>query len=255
MTRPGRARVPRACSHHAGRGSPAAIRCPGSELPAAMKVLVTGSSGLIGSELVSFFDARAAAVVGIDNNMRADFFGREGDTAWNLAHLHNTTRQFRHYDLDVRDRGGLTSLFKNEGPFHLIVHCAAQPSHDLAAKRPFDDFDVNAVGTLNVLEATRLLSPEAVFVLMSTNKVYGDAPNELPLRELPLRWEYARRQDHDGITEEMRVDRSKHTVFGASKIAADVMTQEYGRYFGLRTVCLRGSCLTGPNHSGVELHG
>jgi CDP-paratose 2-epimerase len=223
--------------------------------PATMKILVTGSSGLIGSELVSFFDARAAAVVGVDNNMRADFFGREGDTGWNLERLRNTTRHFRHHDLDVRNRAGLTSLFKGEGPFHLIVHCAAQPSHDLAAKRPLDDFDVNAVGTLNVLEATRLLSPEAVFVLMSTNKVYGDAPNDLPLRELPLRWDYARSQDHEGITEEMRIDRSKHSVFGASKVAADVMTQEYGRYFGMRTVCLRGSCLTGPNHSGVELHG
>lgn len=220
-----------------------------------MRVLVTGSSGLIGSEIVSFFDMRAEAVVGVDNNMRADFFGIEGDTGWNLQRLRRTARHFRHHDLDVRDRPGLAAVFKEEGPFHLIVHCAAQPSHDLAAKRPLDDFDVNAVGTLNLLESTRLLSPEAVFVLMSTNKVYGDAPNELPLLELPLRWDYARSQDHDGITEEMRIDRSKHSVFGASKVAADVMTQEYGRYFGMRTVCLRGGCLTGPNHSGVELHG
>jgi CDP-paratose 2-epimerase len=220
-----------------------------------MRVLVTGSSGLIGSEIVSFFDTHAEAVVGVDNNMRADFFGIEGDTGWNLQRLRHTTRHFRHHDLDVRDRAGLAAVFKEEGPFHLIVHCAAQPSHDLAAKRPLDDFDVNAVGTLNLLESTRLLSPEAVFVLMSTNKVYGDAPNELPLDELPLRWDYARSQDHDGITEEMRIDRSKHSVFGASKVAADVMTQEYGRYFGMRTVCLRGGCLTGPNHSGVELHG
>ena len=220
-----------------------------------MRVLVTGSSGLIGSELVTFFDARAEAVVGVDNNMRADFFGREGDTAWNLERLRGATRHFRHHDLDVRDREGVAGLFEKEGPFHLIVHCAAQPSHDLAAKRPLDDFDVNAVGTLNLLEATRRLSPEAVFVLMSTNKVYGDAPNELPLRELPLRWDYARGEDHDGVTEAMRIDRSKHSVFGASKVAADVMTQEYGRYFGMRTVCLRGGCLTGPNHSGVELHG
>lgn len=220
-----------------------------------MRVLVTGSSGLIGSEIVSFFDTRAEAVVGVDNNMRADFFGIEGDTGWNLQRLRHTTRHFQHHDLDVRDRAGLTAVFREEGPFHLIVHCAAQPSHDLAAKRPLDDFDVNAVGTLNLLESTRLLSPEAVFVLMSTNKVYGDAPNELPLLELPLRWDYARSQDHDGITEEMRIDRSKHSVFGASKVAADVMTQEYGRYFGMRTVCLRGGCLTGPNHSGVELHG
>lgn len=216
---------------------------------------MTGSSGLIGSEIVSFFDARAEVVVGVDNNMRADFFGTEGDTGWNLQRLRRTTRHFRHHDLDVRDRAGLAAVFKEEGPFQLIVHCAAQPSHDLAAKRPLDDFDVNAVGTLNLLESTRLLSPEAVFVLMSTNKVYGDAPNELPLRELPLRWDYARSEDHDGITEEMRIDRSKHSVFGASKVAADVMTQEYGRYFGMRTACLRGGCLTGPNHSGVELHG
>ena len=220
-----------------------------------MRLLVTGSSGLIGSEIVSFFDTHAEAVVGVDNNMRADFFGSEGDTGWNLQRLRQTTRHFRHHDLDVRDRPGLAAVFKGEGPFHLIVHCAAQPSHDLAAKRPLDDFDVNAVGTLNLLESTRLLSPEAVFVLMSTNKVYGDAPNELPLLELPLRWDYARSQDHDGITEEMRIDRSKHSVFGASKVAADVMTQEYGKYFGMKTGTFRGGCLTGPNHSGVELHG
>jgi CDP-paratose 2-epimerase len=210
---------------------------------------------LIGSELVTFFDPEAEAVIGVDNNMRADFFGREGDTAWNLARLQRTTRHFQHHHLDVRDRSGLAALFEQEGPFDLIVHCAAQPSHDLAARRPIDDFDVNAVGTLNLLETTRRLSPEAVFILMSTNKVYGDAPNELPLRELPLRWDYARREDREGITEQMRIDRSKHSIFGASKVAADVMTQEYGRYFGMRTVCLRGGCLTGPNHAGVELHG
>jgi CDP-paratose 2-epimerase len=220
-----------------------------------MRVLVTGSSGLIGSELVAFFDARAEAVVGVDNNMRADFFGQEGDTSWNLERLRRTTRRFRHHDLDVRDRDGLAAVLRSEGPFDLIVHCAAQPSHELAARRPLDDFEVNAVGTLNLLETTRLLSPEAVFVLMSTNKVYGDAPNELPLRELPRRWDYARREDHDGITEDMRIDRAKHSIFGASKVAADVMTQEYGRYFGMRTVSLRGGCLTGPHHAGVELHG
>jgi CDP-paratose 2-epimerase len=220
-----------------------------------MKILITGSSGLIGSELVTFFDVRARAIVGVDNNMRADFFGPEGDTRWNLDRLRRTTHNFRHHDLDVRDRAGVASLFHAEGPFDLIVHCAAQPSHDLAAKRPFDDFDVNAVGTLNLLEATRRASPEAVFVLMSTNKVYGDAPNELPLVERRRRWDYARGEDHDGITEAMRIDQSKHSIFGASKVAADVLTQEYGRYFGMRTACLRGGCLTGPNHSGVELHG
>jgi CDP-paratose 2-epimerase len=220
-----------------------------------MKLVVTGSSGLIGSELVSFFDPRAQAVIGIDNNMRADFFGPDGDTTWNLNRLRNTTRHFCHYDLDVRNRSGLHELFTQQGPFDLIVHCAAQPSHDLAAQRPVDDFDVNAVGTLNLLEVSRQLSPKAVFVLMSTNKVYGDAPNELPLKELSTRWEYAQPQDYDGISEEMRIDRSKHSIFGASKVAADVMAQEYGRYYGMNTTALRGSCLTGPHHAGVELHG
>ena len=220
-----------------------------------MKLVVTGSSGLIGSELVSFFDPRARAVIGIDNNMRADFFGPDGDTTWNLNRLRSTTRHFCHYDLDVRNRSGLHELFTQQGPFDLIVHCAAQPSHDLAAQRPVDDFDVNAVGTLNLLEVSRQLSPKAVFVLMSTNKVYGDAPNELPLKELSTRWEYAQPQDYDGISEEMRIDRSKHSIFGASKVAADVMAQEYGRYYGMNTTALRGSCLTGPHHAGVELHG
>jgi CDP-paratose 2-epimerase len=220
-----------------------------------VSVLVTGSSGLIGSELVAYFDTRAELVAGVDNNMRADFFGRGGDTRWNLQRLRETCPRFRHYELDVRDRDGLDRLYRDAGGFDLVIHCAAQPSHDLAAARPFDDFDVNAVGTMNVLETTRRRSPDAVFVFLSTNKVYGDAPNELPLVELDRRWEYARPEDHDGVTEEMRVDRSKHSIFGASKLAADVMTQEYGRYFGMKTHCLRGGCLTGPNHSGVELHG
>jgi CDP-paratose 2-epimerase len=220
-----------------------------------MKVLITGSSGLIGSELVSYFDQRAQSVVGIDNNMRAEFFGPEGDTLWNLRRLKQATRHFRAHDVDVRDRQALHSVFRGDGPFDLVVHCAAQPSHDLAARRPYDDFDVNAGGTLNVLETTRRLSPEAVFVFMSTNKVYGDAPNELPLKELSLRWDYARKEDFAGITEQMRIDASKHSIFGASKVAADVMVQEYGRYFGMRTCSLRCGCLTGPNHSGVELHG
>ena len=220
-----------------------------------MRVLVTGSTGLIGSELVLHFDRRASVVVGIDNDMRADFFGPEGSTRWNLARLRAGAKHLRHYDLDVRDRTALTRVFRDEGPFDLVIHCAAQPSHDLAARRPFDDFDVNAVGTLNLLETCRLLSPEAVFVFMSTNKVYGDAPNEIPLEELETRWDYACPDDRAGITEAMRIDRAKHSVFGASKVAADVMTQEYGRYFGMRTHCLRGGCLTGPQHSGVELHG
>ena len=220
-----------------------------------MKVFITGSSGLIGSELVRYFDQRAQAVVGIDNNMRADFFGPEGDTRWNLRSLMQTTQHFQTHDVDVRDRGRLERLFRDEAPFDLIVHCAAQPSHDLAARRPFDDFDVNATGTLNVLEITRQLSPEAVFVHLSTNKVYGDAPNELLLKELATRWDYALEKDHAGITEQMRVDASKHSLFGCSKLAADIMVQEYGRYFGMKTCCLRCGCLTGPNHSGVELHG
>jgi CDP-paratose 2-epimerase len=220
-----------------------------------VQVLVTGSSGLIGSELAMYFDERAERVIGVDNNMRADFFGPDGDTSWNLRRMLATTRHFEHRPADVRDRDGLARLFRDDGPFDLVIHCAAQPSHDLAASRPFDDFDVNAVGTMNLLETTRLHSPDAVFVLLSTNKVYGDAPNELPLVELEHRWEYARPEDHDGITEAMRIDQSKHSVFGASKVAGDVMTQEYGRYFGLKTHCLRGGCLTGPNHAGVELHG
>lgn len=220
-----------------------------------MKVFISGSSGLVGSELVAFFDSRATRVIGVDNNMRADFFGPEGDTTWNLQRLRQSTRRFSHHQLDIRDREGLSSLFTLEGPFDLIVHCAAQPSHDLAARRPFDDFDVNATGTLNVLEMTRQHCPEAVVVFMSTNKVYGDAPNELPLKELDRRWDYARPEDCQGVTEAMRIDRSKHSIFGVSKLAADVMTQEYGRYFGMQTHCLRGGCLTGPNHSGVELHG
>ena len=220
-----------------------------------MKVFITGSSGLIGSELVSYFDQRAMSVVGTDNNMRADFFGPEADTRWNLRRLMETTRHFRTYDTDVRDHQALRRLFQEEGPFDLVVHCAAQPSHDLAARRPLDDFGINATGTLNVLEATRQRSPDAVFVHMSTNKVYGDAPNELPLKELPQRWEYAREEDFVGIGEQMRIDSSKHSIFGASKVAADVMVQEYGRYFGMKTCCLRCGCLTGPNHSAVELHG
>jgi CDP-paratose 2-epimerase len=220
-----------------------------------MRVLVTGSAGLIGSELVAYFDERASSVIGIDNDMRADFFGQEGSTRWNLRRIRETTRHYRHHELDVRDRAGLAALFRGEGPFDLIIHCAAQPSHDLAASRAFDDFDVNAGGTMNLLETTKHASPDAVFVLMSTNKVYGDAPNELPLVELERRWDYARAEHHNGIDETMRIDQSKHSLFGASKLAADVMTQEYGRYFGMKTHCLRGGCLTGPHHSGVELHG
>jgi CDP-paratose 2-epimerase len=219
-----------------------------------MNVLVTGSSGLIGSEVVAYFAAAGNQVQGIDNNMRADFFGPQGDTQWNRERLLTAYPGFRHHDADIRNRAEVLRLVEEIRP-DLIVHAAAQPSHDLAASRPFDDFDVNATGTLNLLEATRRFAPEAAFVYMSTNKVYGDAPNELQLDELPMRWDYAEPAYKDGISEELRIDRSTHSVFGASKLAADVMVQEYGRYFGLRTCCLRGGCLTGPHHSGVELHG
>jgi CDP-paratose 2-epimerase len=219
-----------------------------------MRMLVTGSSGLIGSEVVSHFDAPGWEVHGFDNNMRADFFGPEGDTRWNQRRLEATCRRFRHHELDIRDRAEVLKAVEELRP-NAVVHAASQPSHDLAARRPFDDFDVNALGTLNLLEATRRFAPEAAFVFMSSNKVYGDAPNELPLCERDTRWDYARPEDYDGIREDMRIDRSKHSLFGASKVAADIMVQEYGRYFGMKTCSLRGGCLTGPHHSGVELHG
>ena len=218
------------------------------------KAIVTGSSGLIGSEAVSFLDERGWAVHGVDNNMRRDFFGEPGDTAWNLERLRSSTSHFVHHDLDIRDRAAILSLFETEQP-ELVVHAAAQPSHDLAASRPFDDFDVNAVGTLNLLEAMRRAAPESPFVFLSTNKVYGDAPNELELVELETRWDYADPAQREGVDETMRIDMTMHSLFGASKVAADVLVQEYGRYFGMPTVCFRGGCLTGPNHSGAELHG
>ena len=217
-------------------------------------LLVTGSSGLIGSEAVQTFDRLGWRVVGVDNNMRRRFFGEAGDTTWNLARLRTETRHFEPHDLDIRNREAIADLFRGTR-FDLVIHCAAQPSHDLAAKMPFDDFEVNALGTLNLLEATRQHSPEAVFILMSTNKVYGDAPNELPLRELPLRYDYARPEDWHGIDERCRIDQTLHSLFGASKASADLVAQEYGRYFGMAVGVFRGGCLTGPQHSGVELHG
>jgi CDP-paratose 2-epimerase len=218
------------------------------------RALVTGSSGLIGSEAVTFLDARGWEVHGVDNNMRRDFFGPDGDTTWNLERVRRATHHFTHHDVDVRDRAAMADLVRARRP-DLVIHCAAQPSHDLAKDRPFDDFDVNAGGTLNLLEAVRRHRPEAPFIHMSTNKVYGDAPNELPLVEKETRWDYARPEDHDGIDESCRVDACLHSLFGASKLAADVMVQEYGRYFGMPTACLRGGCLTGPHHAGAELHG
>src|SRR5271169_5549291 len=220
----------------------------------SVKILVTGSSGLIGSEAVRHFDGQGHEVVGVDNNMRRVFFGDAGDTLWNLARLKGATKQFTHMALDIRERAGIEQLFSAHR-FDLIVHCAAQPSHDKARDIPLLDFEVNAQGTINLLEATRQHCPEAVFVLFSTNKVYGDAPNEIPMKELATRWEYARPEDYDGVDETCRIDRTLHSLFGASKAAADLVAQEYGRYFGMKVGVFRGGCLTGPSHSGVELHG
>jgi CDP-paratose 2-epimerase len=217
-------------------------------------LLVTGSSGLIGSEVVEYFCNLGWTVHGIDNNMRADFFGPGGDTRWNQQRLEAKHKKFSHHELDIRDRRGVDAIIEQLRP-SLIVHAAAQPSHDLAAARPFDDFDVNANGTLNLLEATRRHIPQTPFACMSTNKVYGDRPNSIRLKETPTRWDYDDPEFADGIREDFSIDQSKHSLFGASKVAADVMVQEYGRYFGMYTCCLRGGCLTGPNHSGVELHG
>ncbi|HOE96602.1 MAG TPA: NAD-dependent epimerase/dehydratase family protein [Candidatus Sumerlaeota bacterium] len=218
------------------------------------KVLVTGSCGLIGSEAVLHYDRLGRDVHGIDNNMRRDFFGDKGDTTWVRRQLSEQAPRYRHHEIDIRDRGALEELFRGE-TFDLICHCAAQPSHDLSARRPMDDFDVNAVGTLNLLELTRRHCPEAVFICMSTNKVYGDGPNRLRLVEGDTRYDFADAKYQLGISEKFPIDRCLHTPFGASKVAADVMAQEYGHYFGIRTVVFRGGCLTGPRHSGVELHG
>ncbi len=219
-----------------------------------MRVIVTGSSGLIGSAAVRHWDALGDEVIGIDNDMRATFFGPDGSTQWNQSRLESETNHFRTESIDIRDRERIFDLFKNETP-DLIIHCAAQPSHDKAAAIPFLDFEVNANGTLNLLEATRQHAPDAVFCHMSTNKVYGDAPNELPLDELETRWEYSRDEDFEGIDESCRIDQTMHSLFGASKTAADIVAQEYGKYFGLKTGVFRGGCLTGASHSGVELHG
>src|SRR5579864_3664151 len=219
-----------------------------------MKVLVTGSSGLIGSEAVEYFDGQGHNITGVDNNMRRVFFGPQGDTLWNLERLKGSTRRFTHVSLDIRDREGVMVLFR-ENKFDLIIHCAAQPSHDKAAEIALLDFEVNAMGTVNLLEAARQHCREAAFVFMSTNKVYGDAPNEKPLTETPSRYDYADPADYEGIDENCRIDQTMHSLFGASKVAADIYAQEYGRYFGIGVGIFRGGCLTGPSHSGVELHG
>lgn len=219
-----------------------------------MKCIVTGSSGLIGSAVVEHFADLGHEIHGLDNNMRAHFFGLQGDTRWNQKRLEASIKSFHHHEIDIRDRNKMDAIIKELRP-DLIVHAAAQPSHDRAAAIPFDDFDTNAVGTLNLLEAARKWCPDSPFVFMSTNKVYGDAPNNIHMVELESRWDYADPAYVRGIPESFTIDQSKHSLFGASKVAADVMVQEYGRYFGMPTCCLRGGCLTGPNHTGVELHG
>lgn len=217
-------------------------------------VLVTGSCGLIGSEVSAYFARLGFSLTGIDNNLRATFFGPDGDTRWSLERLERSCPKYRHTNLDIRDREGVLALVQDLRP-SLIIHTAAQPSHDRAAAIPFLDFEVNAVGTLNLLEAARQFCPESPFIHMSTNKVYGDLPNSIPLCETETRWDYADPAYENGIPETFSIDQSKHSLFGASKVAADVVVQEYGRYFNMPTCCLRGGCLTGPNHSGVELHG
>ncbi len=220
--------------------------------------VITGSGGLVGSEAAAHFAGLGFDIVGIDNNMREVFFGPEGSTSWNVARLRRTLgRGYRHHDLDVRDMAGIDALVAQLGTaVELVIHTAAQPSHDWAAREPLTDFGINAVGTLNMLEATRRHCPEAVFIFTSTNKVYGDAPNSLPFEEREQRWEIDPRHTYaGGIREDMPIDMSLHSVFGASKVAADVMVQEYGRYFEMRTACFRGGTLTGPNHSASELHG
>jgi CDP-paratose 2-epimerase len=220
-------------------------------------VIVTGSAGLIGSEAVRHFAAKGLDVVGIDNDMRAVFFGGEASTSWMRDDLTRTLKRYTHRSVDIRDRDAIDAIFEHYGPeIKLVVHTAAQPSHDWAARDPRMDFEVNANGTQNLLEATRRFCPEAVFIFTSTNKVYGDTPNRLPLVELENRWEIDPSHPYKlGIDEKMSIDGSMHSVFGASKVAADIMVQEYGRYFGMKTVCFRGGCLTGPQHSGTQLHG
>ncbi len=224
-----------------------------------MKIaLITGSAGLIGSESVAFFSEKFDLVVGIDNNLRQYFFGAESSTEWNKNRLTESFPNYRHYNADIRNVEELASIFKEYGnDVKMVIHTAAQPSHDWAAREPFTDFTVNANGTLNMLELTRQNCPEAVFIFTSTNKVYGDNPNFLPLVETETRWEIAENHLYykDGIDENLSIDHTKHSLFGVSKVAADIMVQEYGRYFGMKTGVFRGGCLTGPNHSGAQLHG
>tara|TARA_B100002052_G_C15859793_1_gene589474 strand:+ start:538 stop:1590 length:1053 start_codon:yes stop_codon:yes gene_type:complete len=219
-----------------------------------MNILITGSSGLIGSEAVEYYSKRGHAVTGIDNNMRKYFFGEKGDTIWNVKRLKNKYKTYSHFDIDVRDYEKVDELIKKY-KFDCIIHCAAQPSHDKAAEIPLIDFHVNATGTLNLLEATRIHSAETVFIYMSTNKVYGDTPNKIPLIELDTRWDYKNKKDYNGINEKLTIDQSTHSLFGASKLSGDIIAQEYGKYFNMNVGIFRGGCLTGPMHSGVQLHG
>ena len=219
--------------------------------------IISGSAGLVGSETVAYFAAKGMDVVGIDNGMRKEFFGEEASTAWVRDRLKREIKSYTHHDVDIRNQQEVTRIFQHRGnDIKLIVHTAAQPSHDWAARNPMVDFTVNAQGTLVLLEATRQFAPEATFIFVSTNKVYGDTPNYLPLIEQDTRWEIDPNHEYaGGIPETMSIDHTMHSLFGASKVAADVLVQEYGRYFGMRTACFRGGCLTGPNHSGTQLHG
>lgn len=217
-------------------------------------IIVTGSAGLIGSEASRHYDRQGWRVVGVDNNLRREFFGADGDTSWQRRRLEDSCPNYRHVEIDIRDREAIFKLFQEVRP-NAVIHCAAQPSHDLAARIPFADFEVNGLGTLNLLEATRQAAAEAPFVFMSTNKVYGDGPNFVPLVELETRYDFADQAYADGIPESFSIDQTKHSLFGASKVAADILVQEYGRYFGMNTVAFRGGCLTGAGHSGAQLHG
>ena len=220
-------------------------------------VLVTGSAGLVGSEAVRFFCEKGYSVLGIDNDMRKTFFGKEASTRWNRKILEEKYQKYRHYDIDIRDHKSIENIYKEYNrDISLIIHCASQPSHDWAARDPITDFTINANGTLNLLENTRNYCSEAVFILCSTNKVYGDTPNSLPLIEIENRWEIDKEHKYyNGIDESMSIDYSKHSLFGASKAAADILVQEYGRYFDMKTVSFRSGCICGPNHSGAILHG
>jgi CDP-paratose 2-epimerase len=220
--------------------------------------IITGSAGLIGSESVEFFSSKFDTIIGIDNNMREYFFGEDGSTEWNKARLETTVFNYKHHEVDIRNYKELETIFRDYNTdIDLVIHAAAQPSHDWAAKEPLTDFHVNATGTLNLLELTRQFCPNAVFIFTSTNKVYGDNPNRLPLVEKETRWEVDEKHDYykEGIDEQMSLDNTKHSVFGASKVAADIMAQEYGKYFQMNVGVFRGGCLTGPKHSGAQLHG